>query len=158
MKNENFLVKVIRTEMPKVHSQTLTCIEYHNSSQRKREEPFKKFTQLLTKTYRTKEWYYTRNKTFSVIKLRVVLKELANHTLLLMSSLKILGGLPMAGRGDISIPKKRLRSKFYLDYQELWFTPGKADLILFWKHISCPITCVDIVQQFHYQEHFSLLH
>lgn len=35
MKNENFLVTVIRTEMPKVHCQTLIYREYQKSSQRK---------------------------------------------------------------------------------------------------------------------------
>lgn len=55
---------VIGIEMPKVHSQTLTCGEYHKSSQRKREEPFKTFTQLLAKTHRTKRMILHQKQNF----------------------------------------------------------------------------------------------
>lgn len=71
MKNENFFATVIKTEMPKVHCPTLIYREYQKSSQRKREEPFKKITQLLTKSRRTRKIIleqenYTRNETFKL--------------------------------------------------------------------------------------------
>lgn len=98
MKNENSLVMVIRIEMPNVHGQTLTCREYHKSSQKKREEPFKKFTHLLTKTHRTKRMILHQKQNFLRNQAQhAVLKEHVNHTLLLSSSLKTLGGLPVAG-------------------------------------------------------------
>lgn len=85
---------------------------------------------------------YTRNKTFSVIKLHIVLKELVNHTLLLTSSLKI---LPMERRGDANILKKRMRSKIYLDYEVSLFRSCDSlqvqqTCFLFCKHISHPTT------------------
>lgn len=63
MKNENFLVTVIRIEMSKAHGQTLIYRQYHESSQRKREEPFNKFTQLRKKLTQPKEWYWNRKTT-----------------------------------------------------------------------------------------------
>lgn len=138
MKNENFLVTVIRIEMPKVHGQTLIYREYHKSCQ-KREEPFKKFTQLLIKTHRTKRLIleqenYTRNKTFSAIKLYIVLKEHINYTLLLISSLQILGGITHGRKRWCKYPDKKTEIKVLLglsgiSVQELWCTPGKADLL-----------------------------